>query len=145
MIYIAYSRLICKKLWCYKPNKLFCYTILAIERRQLYIHSCVLQLEHQNSGQIWPQKGPAWHLMEILGHFNRCKMKRTLILKVQDLSHLIPICPKLKSTLFPPGMSYLTSKLGQIVAPRQNVLKLILKSPRFVTFGANLTQFGCRI
>ena len=24
----------------------------------------------------------------------------------------------------------------------QNVLKLILKSPRFVPFGANLTQFG---
>ena len=27
----------------------------------------------------------------------------------------------------------------------QNVLKLILKSPRFVPFGANLTQFGCQI
>ena len=26
--------------------------------------------------------------------------------------------------------------------PRQNVLKLILKSPRFVQFGANLSQFG---
>ena len=27
----------------------------------------------------------------------------------------------------------------------QNVLKLILKSPRFVPFGANLTQFGCQM
>ena len=27
----------------------------------------------------------------------------------------------------------------------QNVQKLILKSPRFVPFGANLTQFGCQI
>ena len=31
------------------------------------------------------------------------------------------------------------------LAPRQNVLKLILKSPRFVQFGANLTQFDCQI
>ena len=30
-------------------------------------------------------------------------------------------------------------------SPIQNILKLILKSPRFVTFGANLTQFGCQI
>ena len=29
-------------------------------------------------------------------------------------------------------------------APRQNVLKLILKSPRFVLFGANLSQFGTK-
>ena len=27
----------------------------------------------------------------------------------------------------------------------QNVLKLMLKSPRFIPFGANLTQFGCPI
>ena len=27
-------------------------------------------------------------------------------------------------------------------APRQNVLKLILKSPRFITFGENLTHVG---
>ena len=27
-------------------------------------------------------------------------------------------------------------------SPSQNVLKLILKSPKFVTFVANLTQFG---
>ena len=30
-------------------------------------------------------------------------------------------------------------------APRQNVLNLILKSPRFVPFGANLIHFGCEI
>ena len=30
-------------------------------------------------------------------------------------------------------------------APRQNVLKLILKSHWFVPFGAKLTQFGCQI
>ena len=30
-------------------------------------------------------------------------------------------------------------------SPSQNVLKLILKRPRFVTFEANLTQFGCQI
>ena len=30
----------------------------------------------------------------------------------------------------------------QMGSPIQNVLKLILKSPRFVPFGANLTQFG---
>ena len=30
-------------------------------------------------------------------------------------------------------------------SPSQNVLKLILKSPRFVSFGADLTQFGCQI
>ena len=30
-------------------------------------------------------------------------------------------------------------------AGRQNVLKLILKSPRYVPFGANLTQFGYQI
>ena len=30
-------------------------------------------------------------------------------------------------------------------AGRQNALKLILKSPRFVSFGANLTQFGCQV
>ena len=29
--------------------------------------------------------------------------------------------------------------------PCQNVLKLILKSPRFVQFGANLTQFGANL
>ena len=28
---------------------------------------------------------------------------------------------------------------------RQNVLNLIWKNPRFVPFGANLTQFGCEI
>ena len=28
--------------------------------------------------------------------------------------------------------------------PSQNVLKFILKSPRFVPFGTNLTQFGCQ-
>ena len=28
--------------------------------------------------------------------------------------------------------------------PRQNVLKLILKSPRFVPFGVNLTQFEAK-
>ena len=27
----------------------------------------------------------------------------------------------------------------------QNTLKLILKSPRFVTFGGNVTEFGCQI
>ena len=31
------------------------------------------------------------------------------------------------------------------LAPRQNVLKLILKSPRFVPFGANLAHFGWQI
>ena len=30
-------------------------------------------------------------------------------------------------------------------SPSQNVLKLILKSTRFVPLGANLTQFGCHI
>ena len=43
------------------------------------------------------------------------------------------------------GMLNLTFKLGQIGSASQNVLKLILKSPRFVPFGANLTQFGCKI
>ena len=36
---------------------------------------------------------------------------------------------------------FLRSVSVHIGAPRQNVLKLILKSPRFVPFGANLTQF----
>ena len=31
------------------------------------------------------------------------------------------------------------------IAASQNVQKLILKSPRFVSFGANLTQFGWKI
>ena len=30
-------------------------------------------------------------------------------------------------------------------SPSQNVLKLILKSPIFVPFGPNMTQFGCQI
>ena len=34
-------------------------------------------------------------------------------------------------------------KLRGLASP--NVLKLILKSPRFVPFGANLTLFGCQI
>ena len=59
-------------------------------------------------------------------------------------------------TIITTDMWNLASKLGQIDPiwdkiwdflrlPSQNVLKLILKSPRFVPFGANLTQFGCQI
>ena len=39
----------------------------------------------------------------------------------------------------------LTPHLVRFVSPRQNVLKLILKSPRFFPFGDNLTKFRCRI
>ena len=36
-------------------------------------------------------------------------------------------------------------QIGSEFGARQNVLKLILKSPRFVPFEANLTQFVCQI
>ena len=56
----------------------------------------------------------------------------------------------------PLGMSKFSSKLGQIgptwhrsgtfkISFSQNLLKLILKNPRFVPFGVNLIQFGCKI
>ena len=45
---------------------------------------------------------------------------------------------KLNSTIFYDQFQY-------IWLDEQNVLKLILKSPRFVPFGDNLTQFGCQI
>ena len=54
------------------------------------------------------------------------------------------------------GSDYYWPQMGQIWdflrsvsvhfgSPSQNVLKLILKSPRFVLFGAYMTQFGCLI
>ena len=57
------------------------------------------------------------------------------------------MCPMGDSGRCVVGMANLTSKLGQIgpkwtFSGRQNVLKLILKSPRFVPFGANLPHLG---
>ena len=69
-------------------------------------------------------------IQELAAKMRECDSKLTDKECVVSLSSLI--CP-LKHT----GMANLTG--------RQNALKLILKSPRFVLFGANLTQRGWQI
>ena len=41
--------------------------------------------------------------------------------------------------------SHISDRADVIVMARQNVLKLIIKTHRFVPFGVNLTLFGCKI
>ena len=72
-----------------------------------------------------------------------------LVFVIKDLSHLVVIWSNVFQYDSPGGstigMSNLASKLdlkkSQICPASQNVLKLILKCPRFVPFGANLIQF----
>ena len=76
-----------------------------------------------------------------------------MILKVPNLSYLTHFGPKsnyrdvkfdINSGLYWPQMEQIWDFLRS-VSVSQNVLKLILKSPRFVPHGVSLTQFGCKI
>ena len=84
------------------------------------------------------------------GNEGNCRRKVDRHLRVKQITNqrLNPFDGLIDSTKQPtsvlPLSLYLTSS-GMSMLPSQNVLKLILKSPGFVPFGANLTHFGSNL